>query len=481
MLGGRTAPFPTPMRFELLAFLTLSPLAAAQGDFTVLGNSLTPSAVSGDGSLVAGTGSGQYWLWSAAGGLQFIGGLEPGNGVGGQASVSFDGTEVGGTLLNPATGQYEAGRYSVAAGSWMPLGGLGGSSGQSTSSGWGTSGDGRVAVGLGWINPGVAHGFTYSAATGMVDLGSSVPDRSTRANDADYDGDVVVGWQDGVSGFRQGALWRDGVQTLIFDGGAPMGELGCVSADGRWAGGLGVFANGQEAYLWSEGSGVVNLGHLNPTHSGAVTGISADGSFVVGFDRPFGPAVFGRGFAWTEQNGMVDLNDLAQFFGIDVGGAVLSLPLAVSADGRTIVGQGLQGFQTIAWRLELPEPDCGYAGYGYGASAINELVLTGIGTPEVDGELDLLVTNAFAGQASIALAGAAADLPVGGVVALVDPLSLFGLFTASPSPDGAQLLAPIPNNPGLAGALLFAQAIAFEPSQPGLLAASNGLSIEVCP
>ena len=66
--------------------------------------------------------------------------------------------------------------------------------------------------------------------------------RSSRANGCNADGTVVVGWQDSTSGFRQGAVWNDGVQTLITLGtnGAALGEASGCSADGTWVVGNGV-------------------------------------------------------------------------------------------------------------------------------------------------------------------------------------------------------------------------------------------------
>lgn len=474
-----------PMHPRLLASLGFSLLSAplwAQGSFTILGNSLTPSAVSADGSVVAGYNLSQYFRWTPAGGVQFVGGLAAGNGVGGSATLSYDGRYFSGTSLGPQSGLAEISRYDAAVGAWSAFGGLGASSGAETSSGWGLSGDGRQAVGLGWISAGSANAIRWTQATGLVNLGTTVPNRSTRANATDFDGDVVVGWQDGPTGFRQGAFWTNGVQTLISSaGGAPLGELGAVSADGEWVGGIGVSSNNFQAYLWNASTGVIDLGHLQPTFRGSVTGISADGRIAVGFDRPFGPALFGRGFLWTAATGMVDLNTVATNAGINVGNAVLSLPLAISADGLTIVGAGLAGGQSIGWRLVLPPASCGYQGYGYGAAAANELVLTGQGSANVGGIARFVLTNAFNDTGSIGLAAAPGNLPLGDAVVLLDVGSLFGVFGANPAPAGAVFSAAIPNNPIWAGTSIFAQGLAFEPSQPGLLALSNGLRLTICP
>lgn len=466
-----------------LAGLLLSGSVLAQGSFTNLGANLSPSAVSADGSVVAGTDAVQYFRWTAGTGVVPVGGVSAAQGgTGGSATLSYDGRYFSGTTLNPISNKFEMSRYDGLSAAWQVLGSLGASSGQDASSGWGISGDGQQEVGLGWINAGSANGIYWTSQTGVVSLGTTVPNRSTRANATDYDGDVIVGWQDNVTGFRQGAVWTNGVQTLITNaGGAAMGELGAVSADGKVAGGIGVSSNGFQAYLWSASNGVTELGHLNPSYRGSVTGVSADGKVAVGFDRPFGPALFGRGFLWTAATGMVDLNTVAANAGINVGNAVLSLPLAISADGLTVVGAGLNNNQAIGWRLVLPPAACGYQGYGYGAAAANELLLTGSSTPSVGGQARFLLTNAFGNTGTIGLSTAAGSLPFGDVVLLLDLVGLFGTFATTPVAQGALFTAQIPNNPNWAGVTLYAQGIAFEPTQPGLIAASNGLRLTVCP
>ncbi|MHC4376782.1 MAG: hypothetical protein ACYS26_09320 [Planctomycetota bacterium] len=463
----------------LIALSLLSAPALAQGDFTVLGPGLFANSVSADGSTITGDNSFEYFLWTDSGGLQLIGGAPP-QGNGGQATIDWDATTVSGTYIDPGTGLGQSGRYDIATGQWTALGGIGGQSGSSIGSGWGISGDGSTSVGLGWISAGGAHATSWTAATGMIDLGSTVPDRSSRANACDFDGNVVGGWQDATTGFRQGAIWVDGVQQIVMDGAASMGEVSCVSGDGRWAGGLGVSANNREAYIYSDATGVISLGHLAPTNSGGTSGVSADGKTAVGFDRPFGPALFGQGFVWRPDTGMSDLNDVATFLGIDTQGVTMSLPLGVSPDGRTIVGAGRQGITTVGWRLRLPEADCGVVLFGFGGSSANELVLVGDGSGSIGTNVDLTVTNAFGDVALLAVSGGAADAPLGDVLLRIDANLFSGLFTMTPGTGGAVFSTPLPNDAGLVGGEVFAQAFAFEPGQVGQLAGSNGLKLKIC-
>jgi hypothetical protein len=151
---------------------------------------------------------------------------------------------------------------------------------------------------------------------------------------------VVVGWQDSTTGFRQGAIWVNGVQQLLTHSGGGASEAGCVSFDGTFVGGSGSSSNDYEAWRYNINTGMENIGPA-PVNGwrGATTGLSDDGSVVVGFYRPWpAPATQGQGFYYKDGVGLQNLNDLATSLGIDTEGRTLALPLAVSGDGTTVVG-----------------------------------------------------------------------------------------------------------------------------------------------
>ena len=343
----------------MVAVAFLSNGALGQGTFDNLGPGLTASGASANGDLVVGTSPSEYFYWTEETGVVLVGGTSAGNGVGGQAKVSDDGTRMVGTVLNGSSGLYEMGICLLDSGAeWVPLGGIGSSSGGEASSGWGISGDGSTAVGLGWISAGGAHAIRSVDLAAPTDLGSTVKGRSSRANGCDGDGSVVVGWQDSTSGFRQGAVWNEGLQTLITLGssGSALGEAAACSADGSWVVGSGVSTNGWNAWRWSSETGGVNIG-TPPSFGwrGASVDISADGSTIVGFYRPFpGPATFGRGFIWNEEDGQQDLTDLAIARGIEIPtGVILALPLGISSDGTTVVGIARGPSGTFGFRLQF--------------------------------------------------------------------------------------------------------------------------------
>jgi uncharacterized membrane protein len=289
-------------------------------------------------------------------------------GIGGQAKISDDGMRISGTSFNAASGLFEMSYYDRGSSLWVQLGGIGaictGGPGDETSSGWGISGNGASVVGLGWYDfCGPAHAIQWNESSGVTnDLGSTVTDRSSRANGTNFDGSVVVGWQDRADGFRQGAVWDNGVQTVIMTpGGDPVSEATDTNASGEWVVGIGGFGTGDEAWRWSEATGVEQLGMLCDgcfLPRGFATGISDDGSTIVGFNRefPFGATV---GFLWTEDAGMTSLTELVASLGIDTGGMDLAQPLAISGDGRTIAGLGTPAggfFPSHGFVVTIPAP-----------------------------------------------------------------------------------------------------------------------------
>lgn len=337
--------------FAVLGILALTAGAlAAPPAYYNLGANRFVSGLSADGTVAAAyVSSGAFYRWTPGGGIVSIDGVASA----GQAKVSHDGTRICGMTLNPITNLREMSYYDSTTATWTGLGGIGGSSGSETSSGWGISGDGQSVVGLGWVSAASAHAIHWRNGL-MTDLGSTVAGRSTRANAADYDGSVIVGWQDSATGFRQAAVWNNGVQTLIFDNANnPVSEASAVDAAGYYVTGIGT--SGQQAWRWNPDTGHEPLGTLGiPGGRGYGTGITADGQTIVGFERPFGPPLTGQGFLWRQGVGLVNLTTYALSKGVPLpGGTVLALPLAISADGSTVAGMTSAGNGFV---VVFPEP-----------------------------------------------------------------------------------------------------------------------------
>jgi hypothetical protein len=382
----------------LLALATTSTALAGStgGSFHLLGASgLYPSDASADGRVVAGYNTSQFWYWTPEQGLTFIGGVSPSAGGAGSAGISDDGNRIGLTVLNPQSGKTEGAFHDRTTGQTSLVGNFGFSCDLAATSCWGVSGDGTTMVGLGWHNQCGARAYRFSTAGGLVDLGSSVPGRSTRANAANGNGTVIAGWQDSNSGFRQGAVWRNGVQKLVtMPNGQAVGEAGAVSGDGDWVVGLGAGAGGNLAWRWNEAQGLFTLppSPIATLPRGFPTGINDDGSRIVLFYRTqFPPATAGEGYLWIDGT-LHSLETLAAAEGVAIPtGVRMALPLGMSSDGYTIVGtartpNGIEGFI-----LDLPRPEaCAADLNGDGAVGAADLAILlgawGTGKADLDGD-----------------------------------------------------------------------------------------------
>src|ERR1019366_4155499 len=101
-----------------------------------------------------------------------------------------------------------------------------------------------------------------------------------------------------------------------------------VSADGS----VIVGTSGSQAFRWTAGSGMVGLGYLPGGNSSSATAVSGDGSIVVGNNN--GPA-----FRWTAGSGMDGLGGVLVTNGLDSSGPAPYMSASgISADGNTIVG-----------------------------------------------------------------------------------------------------------------------------------------------
>jgi uncharacterized membrane protein len=222
--------------------------------------------------------------------------------------------------------------------------------------------NGQFVVGNGWISAGNAHGMVWNNGT-VTNLGSAFADRSSRADGVSNDGSLIGGYQDREDGYRSGSVWVNGVQVLLENSnGEPLGEVHAVSADGNWAVGGGGWYLGGAAYRWNPGTGLEALD--NPFAAEGLemfaTAVSDDGSVIVGVARdPMPWGALDQGWVWTPSTGTMRMNDYLNAIGVSTTD-ILSNPLGISPDGRTIVGYGYDAnFTTsIGWQVSgaVPEP-----------------------------------------------------------------------------------------------------------------------------
>ncbi len=170
----------------------------------------------------------------------------------------------------------------------------------------GVNSDGSVVVGVATRSNDSPAAFRWTAAGGAVDIGIPGDPQfgGDEATDTSGDGSVVVGQMQG-----------------------PRVDLG---------GGiiLGTFRAFRWASPFITGLGVIGT---VPLTSSVSTGVSTDGSVVVGTSTPNGSPA--SAFRWLSRTNMQDLNTLMASAGVDMTGKRLISATDVSGDGKTIVGQ----------------------------------------------------------------------------------------------------------------------------------------------
>ncbi len=312
------------------------------------------SGVSGDGSVIVGTGSSESdfeaFRWTKETGMVGLGAL-PGGISSFAAGVSADGAVVVGTSRSPSRG--DAVRWTTGGGI-SSLGIAGGLGSHAT----GVSGTGAVVSGnfrsAAFASSSFA--FRWTSGGGRSDLfgptAGSLTSPTTVASAISQDGDVVVGFhRDALQGDLAVRWEGSSVMTIT------LGRANGVSADGSVA----VGASLDEAFWWTthNSGSIVPLGDLpGGDFRSEAKGVSGDGSIVVGV----GATELGdEAFIWDQSRGMRSLKDvLVTDFGLGapLSGWTLQSATAISADGLTVVGLGLNPNGDIeAWRAHLvPEP-----------------------------------------------------------------------------------------------------------------------------
>lgn len=283
-----------------------------------LGNDHTYArAISDDGTVVVGEDySVVGYRWTQANGYENIEGTD----------IPFDLTADGGSIVGYSTRPNDENEMSNGGASlWTPgeglsfLGALAG--GGETVSAQAITPDGSVVVGFGYRNPqGIPEAFRWTQDFGAIGLGD-------------------------------------------LPGGDETSRALAVSADGSIVVGHGRAEVGQEAFRWTAATGMQGLGHrpnyVDTQYAGsAATVVAPDGSFILGHDSIGTYETVA--FYWDAADGMRPLADvLGDEFGIDLTGWHLASVTAISADGSTIIGMGRFGTSTdlVGWRAELvPEP-----------------------------------------------------------------------------------------------------------------------------
>lgn len=294
----------------------------------------------------------------------------------------------------------------VPAGRAADIVGIGAGSGRTFTSALGLSRNGEVVVGYADGLDGFDEAFRWTAAGGLELLGKPPDCYHSYGFSVSDDGAVVAGFGQMISGDERGFRWTPA------DGLEPLGALPAYSnsvAMAVSASGLAIAGGNNEAFRWTDAAGLEGLGSLpGVSLGGRAMGISADGSVVVGH----GEGALGReAFRWTATGGMIGLGDLA-------GGMYWSEAHGVSPDGDVVVGTSWTdtGRRAFRWTAESGLQALGTMSNGYAQTAYSASEGGGV-----------IVGTARANESSLAFLWTEAD----GVRLLQDVLASQGVDLAA--------------------------------------------------
>ncbi|WP_168442369.1 hypothetical protein [Pontiella desulfatans] len=279
--------------------------------------------------------------------------------------VNADGSVIVGYADLPVAGQQEAYRWSVADG----MEGLGTHlGGEPTSTAYDVNSGGDVIVGLYYPSESISEAFRWTLEGGAQGLGFLTGTAESVATAVSANGDIVVGYaypdyKNGLSE-REAFRWTEatGCVGLGRLSGDDRSEAKGISADGSTIVGYSQNSSGRhEAFRWTASEGLIGLGDFaGGSEISIAEDASADGSVIVGYSNSDeGP----EAFIWDESSGLMNLQDvLVHEHGLDLTGWSLTYGLAVSDNGKVIVGFGTnpdgdwEGW--IAW-LEIDDDEDG--------------------------------------------------------------------------------------------------------------------------
>jgi probable HAF family extracellular repeat protein len=287
--------------------------------------------------------------WTSGAGRVGLGDLAGGATESRAFAASADGSVIVG--YSASTSGPEAFRWTAT--SMVGLGDLAG--GIFNSSASGVSADGTQVSGYAsgaagiegfrWVSPG--------PVTGLGDLSGGI--FSSAATGVSSDGSVIVGSSISINGTEAFRWVAPGPMSGLGDlaGGAFNSSAAAVSTDGSVVVGSSISANGPEAYRWKFGSGMIGLSDLpGGVFSSGAAAVSADGNVIVGYGTT---GLGGRAFIWDSISGMRDLELYLVSLGLDLTGWRLDAATGISADGTVIVGYGAApGLIQTGWVATVP-------------------------------------------------------------------------------------------------------------------------------
>ncbi len=321
------------------------------------------SGLSDDGSIAVGISTsplGQRAVqWTSGGGLVALPTLSGGPVMDSANSVSGDGSMIVGTSPSAASNGFTIGEATVwSGGVASPMGFIAPADTMQSNIVSVTS-DGSVMVGLS-SSPGVLQ-FEATRWVGGVAQGLGAGDGSS-ATAVSQDGTFIAGSRAGTNGAFLGAfLWSElgGLTELqdiatggFFDSGATALD---ITADGSLIVGWATDTFSQRPVAWDQAGTPTDIGTPFGYDAGLANAISDDGTVIVGSASSF---LGETAFIWTQATGSIEmLGFLQPFVGSALDGWTLTSADAISADGLTFAGVGInpQG-EFGGWVAQIPTP-----------------------------------------------------------------------------------------------------------------------------
>lgn len=271
------------------------------------------------------------YRWTTQSRYQQLGRDPWGKAVGVSATISADGKTIAQTILSDS-GAYATAGIWTEAGGWRQLG-------ETQSNVYGMTRDAKIVVGELFVESADAwHGFRWSEATGMVDMGSS--GANSRILSASADGTVLVGFDfDPIYHGPRPAVWVHGVLKLL-DGGRWNGTANAVSADGT----VIVGSSNNKPVMWTLQDGaLVRTVLRSPDPTIGIDGalpnaLSDDGRVVVGMGYTQTPQQI-YGFVWTAATGLIHAEDYFKAFGYSTHQPMRNI-YTITPNGQTMAVDG---------------------------------------------------------------------------------------------------------------------------------------------
>jgi len=323
-----------------LAIPTITNLGVLDG-----GSASEGFAISGDGSAVAGVcimpSGNRAFRWTIAG-LDDVGVL-PGCVTSWSGAISGDGSVIAGFSYPAFTAVAGAFRWT-SIGAIEPLN-------VSVYGCYGISSDGSAIVGT---LAGPVHAFRWTSGGGAQDLGVLPPHEmwmDSHAKAISANGTAVVG-QARTSGNENHAFrWTGagGMQDLGILPDRSESDGIAVSSDGSVVVGFGLTPASAHAFRWTAIDGMQDLGTLPGGDQSRALAISADGTVIGGYSDT-GLGTSARAVFWTEDLGIVDLQDYLSTLGTaGLEDWLIVQVNGISANGSAMTGRGFFNGQPRGW------------------------------------------------------------------------------------------------------------------------------------